>query len=137
MTQDTTTKTAQQMLREFNEAMDLTEWVMLPDAHAKKEFWTLRMSLIEEEFSELMDELLDSLNGRGSRRKIAKEAADLHYVLYQLEELLLIDSAATFAEVHRSNMSKLGDDGKPVRRDDGKILKGPNYTPADLDRIVP
>lgn len=41
-----------------------------------------------------------------------------------------------FAEVHRSNMSKLGDDGKPVLRDDGKILKGPNYSPADISKVL-
>lgn len=41
-----------------------------------------------------------------------------------------------FKEVHRSNMSKLGDDGLPIRREDGKILKGPNYSPADMKPIV-
>lgn len=41
-----------------------------------------------------------------------------------------------FKRVHNSNMSKLGDDGKPVRREDGKILKGPNYKPADLSDLV-
>lgn len=125
------------MVREFNGAMEVTEWLMLPDAHARKQFWQLRMRLIEEEFGELMDELLDSLNGEGDRRRVAKEAADLHYVLYQLEELLLIDSEKVFAEVHRSNMSKFGPDGKPVRRADGKITKGPRYTPPNLTNIVP
>jgi hypothetical protein len=41
-----------------------------------------------------------------------------------------------FLEVHRSNMSKLGEDGKPIKREDGKILKGPNYSPADLLPIL-
>lgn len=40
------------------------------------------------------------------------------------------------AEVHRSNMSKLGADGKPIYREDGKILKGPNYTPPNLAQFV-
>ena len=39
-------------------------------------------------------------------------------------------------EVHRSNMSKLGEDGRPILREDGKILKGPNYTPPDLKTII-
>lgn len=38
--------------------------------------------------------------------------------------------------VHASNMSKLGDDGKPIKREDGKVLKGPNYTPPDLSDLV-
>lgn len=46
-----------------------------------------------------------------------------------------IDKA--FALVHASNMSKLGEDGKPIRREDGKILKGPNYKPADLSVLFP
>lgn len=43
---------------------------------------------------------------------------------------------AAFREVHQSNMSKLGEDGKPVTREDGKVLKGPNYQPADIDRVI-
>lgn len=125
------------MVREFNSAMDVTEWSLLEDAYARRQFWLLRMKLIEEEFKELMDELLDSLNGKGSRAKVAKEAADLKYVVHGLEELLLIDSEAVFAEVHRSNMSKFDDNGKPIRRADGKIVKGPNYSPANLSTIVP
>ncbi len=41
-----------------------------------------------------------------------------------------------FVETHRSNMSKLGDDGKPVRREDGKVLKGPNYSPPDIGQVI-
>lgn len=46
----------------------------------------------------------------------------------------LFDEA--FLEVHQSNMSKLGEDGKPIKREDGKVLRGPNYTPADIDRVI-
>ncbi|MDF3025399.1 MAG: hypothetical protein K0R10_2760, partial [Alphaproteobacteria bacterium] len=41
-----------------------------------------------------------------------------------------------FDRVHDSNMSKLGDDGKPIRREDGKVLKGPNYHPPELDDLL-
>jgi predicted HAD superfamily Cof-like phosphohydrolase len=41
-----------------------------------------------------------------------------------------------FAEVHRSNMSKLGEDGKPIFREDGKVLKSSNYSPADLSFLL-
>lgn len=47
-----------------------------------------------------------------------------------------IDLEKCFAEVHRSNMSKLGEDGRPIYREDGKILKGPFYTPCDLNPIL-
>ena len=43
---------------------------------------------------------------------------------------------AVLAEIHRSNMSKLGEDGKPIRRHDGKILKGPNYTPPNIEAVL-
>jgi predicted HAD superfamily Cof-like phosphohydrolase len=46
----------------------------------------------------------------------------------------LFDDA--FREVHLSNLSKLGEDGKPVKREDGKVLKGPNYRPADIDAVI-
>lgn len=52
--------------------------------------------------------------------------------IYQLADRFCIDLDAAIAEVHRANMSKLGDDGKPVLRADGKVLKGPNYRPPDL-----
>ena len=43
---------------------------------------------------------------------------------------------AIFAEVHRSNMSKLGEDGRPIRRPDGKVLKGPNFSPPAISDIL-
>lgn len=46
------------------------------------------------------------------------------------------DLREVFRRVHQSNMSKLGEDGKPIRREDGKVLKGPNYAPADLTDIA-
>jgi predicted HAD superfamily Cof-like phosphohydrolase len=46
------------------------------------------------------------------------------------------DLEQALRRVHKSNMSKLGDDGKPVKRKDGKVLKGPNYKPPDLSDLV-
>ena len=46
------------------------------------------------------------------------------------------DLEQALRRVHRSNMSKLGDDGKPIYREDGKVLKGPNYQPPDLSDLV-
>ena len=64
-----------------------------------------------------------------------KELADLIYVCYQYAENMgwFLDEALD--RVHISNMSKLGDDGKPIYRDDGKVLKGPDYKPPDLSDL--
>jgi predicted HAD superfamily Cof-like phosphohydrolase len=58
------------------------------------------------------------------------------YVCYQYAENLGWDLDEALDRVHRSNMSKLGEDGQPIYRNDGKILKGPNYQPPNLNDIV-
>lgn len=130
------TPTPAAMLREWNEKFDVESFINLPDEYARRKFFELRLALITEEYREVQDELLDAMNGTGSMINLAKELADLKYVIYGTETLLDIPSDAVLAEVHRSNMSKLGPDGKPVRRGDGKILKGPNYTPADIPSVL-
>lgn len=87
----------------------------------------LCMKLIHEEFDEVMWAYAEE-----GRLELIKELIDLLYVTYGALAYLKVDADAAFAEVHRSNMSKLGEDGKPTYREDGKILKGPNYSPADL-----
>lgn len=69
---------------------------------------------------------------------VAKELADLLYVTYGtiIAYGLQDKMEAVFDEVHRSNMSKLGEDGKPIYREDGKVLKGPNYSEADIESIL-
>lgn len=74
---------------------------------------------------------------RGDMADIAKELADRIYILFgHAATLGLTRFDEIFAAVHRSNMSKLGADGKPVYRADGKILKGPDYLPPDLRPLV-
>ena len=65
-----------------------------------------------------------------------KELADLVYVCYQYAENMgwLLDEALD--RVHKSNMSKLDTEGKPIYREDGKVLKGPNYKPPILTDLV-
>jgi predicted HAD superfamily Cof-like phosphohydrolase len=63
---------------------------------------------------------------------LAKELADILYVVYGTADLLEIPLEAVFAEVHRSNMSKIGPDGEVIRREDGKILKPDTYREADV-----
>lgn len=96
---------------------------------------TLRSDLIEEEWTELDKELWEDPKKRDIV-KVAKELVDLLYVVYGTAAKLGLPIDACFAEVHRSNMSKLGKDGLPVLRSDGKVLKGPNYSPADLSKLV-
>lgn len=91
----------------------------------------LRRSLIAEEAREV-DEALASY----VLEDIAKELADLVYVVYGTALTYGIDLDVVLAEVHRSNMSKLGDDGRPVLRADGKVLKGPHYREADIAGLL-
>lgn len=124
------------MLASFNNAMGVKAYIEEPDAYGRQKALDLRIELIEGEFREVMDELLDIKNGQGSYARLAKEISDLHYVLYQAEALFDIPAYAVFREVHRSNMSKLGPDGKPVLSPSGKVTKGPNYSPADIESIL-
>lgn len=106
------------------------------DAYGRQKLIELRMRLIREESMEAVDELLDIRNGKGSMSRLAKELADVLVVVYGTADALDIPLYKVFAEVHRSNMSKLGPDGKPVLDRGGKILKGPNYSPADIESVL-
>jgi predicted HAD superfamily Cof-like phosphohydrolase len=91
----------------------------------------LRVSLIEEELDELREAVADNdLVG------IADALTDILYVTYGAGLAYGIDLDECFLEVHESNMSKLGDDGKPIYREDGKVLKGPNYFEPDLGAVL-
>lgn len=92
----------------------------------------LRKKLIEEEFDEVMYELTES----ESIEHIAKELVDLLYVVYGTGAEFGIDLDSCFAEVHRSNMSKLDENGKPILREDGKFLKSNKYEQPNLKRIL-
>ncbi len=77
------------------------------------------------------------MHGRNHQEDALKELADLVYVCYQYAENMswFLDEALN--RVHESNLSKLGEDGKPIRREkDGKVLKGPNYQPPNLSDLI-
>ena len=98
---------------------------------------TYQKNLIVEEFKEFLE--ADSLLYRDNPTVTAeglKELADLVYVCYQYAENMnwFLDEALN--RVHGSNMSKLDEDGKPIYREDGKVLKGPNYKPPDLTDLI-
>ena len=69
------------------------------------------------------------------KKAVAKELADLLYVVYGTAVSLGIPIDDVFCEVHTSNMSKLDDNGKPIYREDGKVLKGPHYFQPNLEFI--
>lgn len=100
-----------------------------------------RLKLIREEYHELKDELdgaflsLTQDDEIFNLGKISKEMADLLYVVYGTAVALGIDLEEAFRRVHQSNMSKLGVDGRPIFREDGKVLKGPNYYEPDMTGI--
>jgi len=103
-----------------------------------------RGELIAEETQELFDELnpysniysIDSSVHVTNMHRIAKELVDVLYVIYGTGHAFGIDLDKCFEEVHNSNLSKLGEDGKPVYREDGKVMKGPNYKPPDIQKVV-
>jgi len=68
------------------------------------------------------------------RTPAINQIIDIAEAVFEAVDDELFDDA--FCEVHLSNMSKLGEDGKPVKREDGKVLKGPNYRPADIDAVI-
>ena len=85
-------------------------------------------NLIVEEFKEFLESEGSLFREHpDAQEETLKELADLVYVCYQYAENMgwFLDEALD--RVHKSNMSKLGEDGKPIYREDGKVLKGPNY----------
>jgi predicted HAD superfamily Cof-like phosphohydrolase len=91
----------------------------------------LRQALIEEEVRELSDAA-----SAGDLVGVADALADIVYVAYGTAHVYGIDLDAVLDEVHASNMTKLGADGRPVRRADGKVLKGPAYRPPDISAVL-
>lgn len=112
----------------FREAMD--QPINTPDENVHE----LQFSLITEEYAEFEDEYNAELEG-GLKADQLKELADLVFVCYQYAAARGWDLDTAMRRVFESNMSKLVD-GKPLRRHDGKVMKGPNYQPPILDDLV-
>ena len=92
--------------------------------------WQLQIDLIYEEMDEFNE--ADS----GSENEL-KEMADVVFVFYQYAALMGYDLDEALRRVYISNMSKLDDNGLPIRREDGKVLKGPSYQAPDLSDLIP
>ena len=91
----------------------------------------LRISLINEELEELKKAIEDN-----DILEVADALTDILYVAYGAGHAFGINLDKCFNEVHRSNMSKLSEEGKPIYNEFGKVMKGPNYSPPDLKRII-
>jgi predicted HAD superfamily Cof-like phosphohydrolase len=86
---------------------------------------------------EELEEVEEAMH-EGDIKNIAKELSDLLYVVFGTAEVYGLGDKMdeVFAEVHRSNMSKLDKNGKAIKREDGKVLKSDLYTPANFDEIL-
>ena len=91
----------------------------------------LRKKLIDEEFNELKEAINDK-----NIIEVADALTDILVVTYGAAASWGLEIDKCFNEVHRSNMSKLSGDGKPIYNEYGKVMKGPNYSPPDLKKIV-
>ncbi len=117
-----------------NQAIEFRQAYKIPNSLSGR---TRQKNLIVEEFKEFIEaDYKMAMMDISSRADCLKELADLVYVCAQYAENMDWDLEQALRRVHRSNMSKLGDDGKPIYRKDGKVLKGPNYQPPDLSDLV-
>ena len=91
----------------------------------------LRLDLIKEELGEL-EEAMKTKN----LKEVADALTDILYVTYGAGYAYGVDLDQCFKEVQRANMSKLGKDGKPIYNEQGKVMKGPNYTKPDLSKFT-
>lgn len=131
-------KMVRQFRAVFGASTDINLWLKLIDEELG-EFDAALQNLLKE-FTDVVYVLIgaaqlaeetnadDLDDARASRIDAAANMIDLLFSAGTVQE--------AFRRVHASNMSKLGDDGNPVRREDGKIAKGPNYVPADLTDLV-
>ena len=91
----------------------------------------LRVDLIEEELNELKEAIENN-----DIVEVADALTDILYVTYGAGHSFGVDLDECFDEVQRSNMSKIGEDGKPIYNDSGKVMKGPNYFAPNLKKII-
>ena len=92
---------------------------------------SLRYDLIKEELEELKDAMENK-----DLLEVADALTDILYVTYGAGHAFGIDLDKCFEEVQSSNMSKLGEDGKPIYNESGKVMKGPKYFKPDLNKFI-
>ncbi|WP_277210590.1 phosphoribosyl-ATP diphosphatase [Isoptericola croceus] len=141
-----------QMVRTFHEAFGIPINDGTPDLALPGDRLRLRYRLVAEEFAELTGAVLgpraravveqavaavvDGPTDEADLVETADATGDLRYVLHGFELECGIPGEAVFAEIHASNMAKLGPDGRPLRRPDGKILKPAGWEPPDVEGVL-
>ena len=105
--------------------------VKLKPSFSTEKINDLRYNLIKEELEELKEAI-----SKKDLLEVADALTDILYVTYGAGHAFGIDLDNCFEEVQNSNMSKLGDDRKPIYNDKGKVMKGPNYYKPDLSKFV-
>lgn len=118
------------MVLQFHEAFGLPIGNE-PTLAVPRELVALRSNLLNEELREFSAAL-----NHWDVVAVADALGDLVYILYGTAITFGIDLDAVIREVHRANMSKLDANGEPVLRDDGKVLKGPQYRPPNLVAVL-
>lgn len=116
-------------VKEFHEkfGLHIEDQPTLPDENTRE----LRRKLLREEVEEYLE-----AEDNDDITEICRELSDVLYIVYGTAVSYGLPIDQMFAEIHNSNMSKLGKDGKPVIREDGKILKGENFAPPDPKRVM-
>jgi predicted HAD superfamily Cof-like phosphohydrolase len=141
----------QEFIKAFGASLDARLWYKL----VKEELAELKEAMDKDDKANTLKELCDVLYVYGPFNTLIETAvqADLipeeeakEITEYLQTNMKIFQKAVTlfppmvvyeaFVRVHKSNMSKLGLDGKPIKREDGKVMKGPNYTPPDLSDLV-
>ncbi|MCQ9181721.1 hypothetical protein KMT30_22245 [Streptomyces sp. IBSBF 2953] len=117
------------LVREFHRAFGLD--VHSAPTEVSPRLAAQRGRLLAEEAAEVAEVSVD-----GPLDRLAHELADVVYIAYGTALVHGIDLDAVLAEIHRSNMTKLGPDGQVVRRADGKVLKGEHYQAPDVSAVL-
>ena len=118
-----------ELVGDFMESME--QEVRIVPSFPEDHIQNLRKDLIEEE----LDELNLAIDNQ-DLVEVADALTDLLYVVYGAGHAFGIDLDECFKEVHRSNLSKLGEDFKPIKREDGKVLKPNTYSPPNLKFVL-
>jgi len=128
----------EQMKKQLNHVEEFHDTFGIPNEYAPKA--TISNDLIDLRFKLMAEENEEYLEAakNGDLVEVADALGDMMYILcgtilshgmqHKIEEV--------FEEIQRSNMSKLGEDGKPIYREDGKVLKGPNYFKPNIAKII-
>jgi len=121
-----------EMVNEFMATYGLNVFTS-PKADISQETIKLRFDLMKEENEEYLEAAQN-----GDLVEIADALGDMLYILTgtMLAHGMQDKMEEVFKEIHRSNMSKLDNKGNPIYREDGKVLKGPNYFPPELSTIL-